>query len=161
MGQSSMKRAAGLCLAACIATGGGTAAEAGPDRISVLIASEHVGATRTFEEVNPGAFLVWEEILWKNRLDVAAGAFRNSYGDGSAAVSAAYPVARGDIWSFDLFGALAWYPGNGHQFSHAWGDMVPLAGVQGRYGPLFMQAIPASGSGADAVLSFGLTFSLR
>lgn len=135
--------------------------QAGPDRASVLLGSHHVNASRNFEEANPGLFLTWSGAMWQNRLDLGFGAFRNSYGDGSLAVTTAWPIARHESWGIDLFGALAWYPGNGGQFSHALGDMVPLAGVQARYRNLFMQAIPSGGNTADAVISFGLTFGLE
>ena len=138
-----------------------THADAGPDRISILLGSEHVNATRDFEEVNPGIFLHWTESLFRNRVDLSFGAFRNSYGDGSVAVATAYPVVRNEIWSFDIFTALAWYPGNGDEFSHAIGDIVPIAGLQARYRNLFMQAIPAGGQSVDATLTFGLTFPLN
>lgn len=136
-------------------------AYAGPDRISILVGSEHVNATRDFEEVNPGVFLHWTESLFRNRVDLSFGAFRNSYGDGSLAVATAYPIIRKEIWSFDVFTALAWYPGNGDEFSHAIGDIVPIAGLQARYRNVFMQAIPSGGQSVDATLTFGLTFPLK
>ncbi|WP_425045474.1 hypothetical protein [Primorskyibacter sp. S87] len=140
---------------------GASETRAGPDRINILLGSEHLGATRDFEEFNPGLFLTWTNLMWKNRLDLTVGAFRNSYGDGSAAVSAAYPLIRTEAWGLELFGALAWYPGNGDQFGHSIGDMVPIAGVQARFHYLYMQAIPAGGDGVDATLTLGLTFPVK
>ncbi|NDW47548.1 hypothetical protein [Ruegeria sp. PrR005] len=137
-----------------------SAATAGPDQVSILLGSHHVGATRSFEEFNPGLFLTWTEVAIGQRVDLTVGAFRNSYGDGSLAVSGAYPLYRTEVWGFDLFAGLAWYPGNGDQFGHAIDDMVPLAGAQMRYRNLFMQALPAGGNSVDATLTFGLTFSL-
>lgn len=136
------------------------AARSGPDRVSILLGSEHLGATRAFEEVNPGLVLTWSNVLLDDRIDIGLGAFRNSYGDGSAVVTSALPLWRRETWSVDLFGALAWYPGNGDRFTHAMGDVVLIGGAQARYRNLFVQAIPAGGSGADAVVSFGLTFAL-
>ncbi|MFC3614921.1 hypothetical protein ACFORG_14215 [Lutimaribacter marinistellae] len=136
-------------------------AQAGPDRVSILLGSHHVGATRNFEEFNPGIILVWDERVWRGNLDIAAGAYRNSYGDGSLALSLAYPFVKTDDWGLDLFGGFSWYPGNGQQFSHAIGDVVPIAGLQARYRNVFMQAIPAGGQAADAVFSFGLTFAME
>ncbi|SDD78099.1 hypothetical protein [Ruegeria marina] len=135
-------------------------AEAGPDQVSVLLGSHHIGATRSFEEFNPGLFLTWTEAAVSHRVDLSVGAFRNSYGDASLALSGAYPLYRTETWGFDLFAGLAWYPGNGDQFSHAIDDMVPLAGAQMRYRNLFMQALPAGGNSVDATLTFGLTFQL-
>ncbi|MEY8838577.1 hypothetical protein AB9K41_06065, partial [Cribrihabitans sp. XS_ASV171] len=123
--------------------------------------SHHVGATRNFEEFNPGLILVWDEMVWRGNLDLAVAGYRNSYGDGSLAVSLAYPFVKTEDWGLDLFGGVAWYPGNGNQFSHAIGDAVPIAGLQARYRNVFVQAIPAGGQSADAVLSFGLTFSME
>ncbi len=136
-------------------------AHAGPDRVSILLGSHHVNASRDFEEVNPGVFLHWTNLLFKGRADLSFGAFRNSYGDGSLAVSTAFPIVRKDAWSFDLFTALAWYPGNGQEFSHAIDDFVPIAGVQARYKNVFMQAIPSGGQAVDATLTFGLTFATK
>ena len=136
-------------------------ASAGPDQVSILLGSEHVGATRSFEEVNPGVFLTWTEAALQNRADISVGVFRNSYGDGSLAVSMAWPLYRQQNVSLDLFGAIAWYPGNGDQFRHAIGDIVPIGGIQGRFGNVFFQAIPAGGDGVDATLTFGLTFPLN
>lgn len=148
-----------MVVAAAVLAGAG-AATAGPDRVQLLLGSHHFGASQDFEEFNPGLFLIWSEALWRDRLDFGIGAYRNSYGDGSLAVSAAYPILRRANWGLDLFGALAWYPGNGDRFSHAIGDIVPLAGLQARYRAVFVQAIPSGGDAADAVLSFGLSFPL-
>lgn len=154
-------RLAGLLAASSVALGGvPDQMQAGPDQVSILLGSHHVGATRPFEEFNPGLFLTWTEAAFGERVDLSVGAFRNSYGDGSVAVSGAYPLWRTETWGLDLFAGLAWYPGNGGQFSHAIGDIVPLGGAQVRYRNLFMQALPSGGNSVDATLSFGLTFSL-
>lgn len=134
---------------------------AGPDQVSILLGSHHVGATRAFEEVNPGLFLTWTEVAVGQRVDLSVGAFRNSYGDGSIAVSGAYPLYRTEDWGVDLFAGVAWYPGNGDQFNHAVDDMVPLGGVQMRYRNLFLQALPGGGNAVDATLTYGLTFPLN
>lgn len=135
-------------------------AMAGPDRVAIMLGSEHIGANRSFEETNPGVFLTWTNAALSGRADVTVGAFRNSYGDGSAAVSLGFPLVRKEFWGIDAFTALAWYPGNGDRFDHALGDIVPVAGLQGRVGNFFLQAIPAGGDSVDATLSFGLTFAL-
>lgn len=153
----SMKQA---LLAATLCVTGVTAADAGPDQISILLGSHHVGATRDFEEFNPGVILTWRELLWQNRLDVGIGAFRNSYGDASVVVTSAYPLVRNQTWGLDLFAALATYPGEGDQFSHSIGDVVPIAGLQARYRNVFVQAIPGGGRSVDAVVTYGLTFAL-
>lgn len=147
-------------LAATLAVSGVTAAEAGPDQVSILLGSYHVGATRDFEEFNPGVILTWKELLWQNRLDVGFGIFRNSYGDASVVATTALPLVRDRNWGLDLFAALATYPGEGDQFSHSIGDVVPIAGLQARYRNVFVQAIPSGGNSVDATLTYGLTFAL-
>lgn len=136
-------------------------AQAGPDRISFLIGSNHVGSTVSYEEVNPGVFLTWSELLANGNLDFSVGAFRNSYGDGSLAAAVALPIVRREAFGIDVFASLAWYPGNGDRFAHAWGDVVPLAGLQMRYRNMFMQAIPGGGDAVDATLTFGFTFAIN
>lgn len=161
MRRSLTKSARALACAALFASPGAGPAAAGPDRLSFLLGSYHVGATQSFEEFNPGAFLTWTNLMWRGALDLTVGAYRNSYGDGSLAVTTAYPFVRTEKWGLELFGGLAWYPGNGDQFSYSAGDVVPLAGLQARYRNVFVQAIPSGGSSVDAVLSFGLTFALE
>ncbi|GAB5438461.1 hypothetical protein [Falsiruegeria mediterranea] len=147
-------------LAVTLLAGGATAADAGPDQVSILLGSHHVGATRNFEEFNPGVILTWKEVLWQNRLDVGVGVFRNSYGDASVVATTAFPLVRNQNWGLDLFAALATYPGEGDQFTYSIGDVVPIAGLQARYGNVFVQAIPSGGSSVDATLTYGLTFAL-
>ena len=134
-------------------------AKAGPDQVSILLGSEHVGASG-FEEVNPGLFLTWTEAAFQGRADLSIGGFRNSYGDGSVAVSLALPLIRREFWGIDAFTALAWYPGHGDRFEFAVGDLVPIAGLQTRLGPTFIQFIPGGDSAVDATVTFGLTFPL-
>ncbi len=126
------------------------------DRVAILLGSHHVNATSDFEEVNPGAFLTWEG----QRFDWTVGGFRNSYGGGSAAAMVALPVFERGVAQIALTGGLALYPGDGHRFDVHVGDVIPLLGVQARYGNAFVQAFPGDGSTTDAVLSFGLTFGL-
>jgi hypothetical protein len=137
----------------------GAVAHAGPDRVAIMLGSEHIGADG-FEEVNPGVFLTWTEAAFQGRADITLGGFRNSYGDGSLAVSLAVPLVREQFWGIDAFSALAWYPGNGDRFEYALGDIVPIIGLQGRLGPTFVQFIPGGGNSIDATISFGLTFGL-
>lgn len=131
----------------------------GPDSLAVLLGSYHVNGSG-FEEVNPGLFLTWEDAGLGGHVDFGVGAFRNSYGGASLSVSAAYPLVRTPDWGVDLFAALAWYPGDGDQFSHALGDLVPLAGLQARYRNVFVQAIPSAGARVDATLTYGLVVDL-
>jgi hypothetical protein len=135
---------------------------AGPDSVAVLLGSYHVGADSSLglEEFNPGVFVNWHGAALGGRVDLGFGAFRNSYDGASVAVNAAYPLVRTPDWGFDLFTALALYPGDGDRFAHAIGDIVPIAGLQVRYRNVFVQAIPAGGQSVDATFTYGLVFSL-
>ncbi|MEM9637482.1 MAG: hypothetical protein AAGA94_07525 [Pseudomonadota bacterium] len=133
-----------------------TTALAGPDRVSILLGSEHFNASEDFQEFNPGVFLTWEQ----ETLDYSIGLFQNSYSDASVLVSVGYDVEIAPEFEVGIFGALALYPGEGDRFSHAIGDIVPLLGLQTRYRNFFAQLIPADGDSADGVLAFGLTFAL-
>ncbi|WP_298835929.1 hypothetical protein [uncultured Roseobacter sp.] len=144
-------RFAPLCLALLLPA----AAHAGPDRISVLLGSEHFNATEDFQEFNPGLFLTWEG-SW----DVSVGAYYNSYEEVGALVSVGRDFWQGENYAVGAFGALALYPGDGDRFDIAVGDVVPLIGLQARYGNVFTQLIPGNGETTDGVLTFGLTFEL-
>lgn len=132
-----------------------SAALAGPDRVAILLGSEHVNATIDFQEFNPGVFLIWE-----GKYDFGVGVFYNSYEDVSVSVSTAYNFIKNEQFNFGVFGALAVYPGEGDRFDHSIGDIIPIVGLQARYGNVFTQLIPGGGQSTDAVLTFGLTFSL-
>ncbi|WP_298969620.1 hypothetical protein [uncultured Roseobacter sp.] len=134
-----------------------TTALAGPDRLSILLGSEHFNASEDFREFNPGVFLTWEQ----ETFDYSVGLFQNSYSNVSALVSIGYDVELADEFEVGIFGALALYPGEGDRFSHAIGDVVPLLGLQARYRNFFTQLIPADGDSADGVLTFGVTFALN
>ena len=133
------------------------AAQAGPDRISVLLGSNHVNASRSFEEVNPGVFATWEN----PRLHWTVGAYRNSYGRASVSATVALPVVRWGEGEASLFAGAALYPKDGRTFAVHSGDVVPIGGVQIRHRKVFMQVIPLDGNLADAVVSVGVTFSLK
>lgn len=141
----------------CVTTNFFTQAQAGPDRISILLGSEHVGAEPSlFEETNPGIFLTWEH----QHLDASIGTYRNSYGKTSIAAVLDYPIYRADEFRFSAFAGLAYYPDNGRKFAVSIGDVVPLAGLQTRYKNAFLQVIPQDGRYVDAIVSFGVTFEL-
>jgi hypothetical protein len=129
------------------------------DRLSVLLGSHHAGAQIRFEAANPGLFLTWEDRAFG--LDWSVGAFRNSYGRGSVALTAGLPVIRWQGGQASLVAGLAHYPGDGRRFRISFGDVVPLVGVQARHGPVFAQVLPGDGRFADAVFSVGLTFNLK
>ncbi|MBZ8119057.1 hypothetical protein KUD11_10405 [Roseovarius sp. LXJ103] len=126
------------------------------DRVSILLGSHHVNASFDFEEINPGAFLTWEG----DQVDWTVGGFRNSYGGASAAVMLGMPVYERGPAQIALTAGLAVYPGDGRRFAVRAGDVVPLGGIRARYGNAFVQVFPSDGNTTDAIVSFGLTFSL-
>lgn len=133
-----------------------TAAMADPDRVSILLGSHHVNATRDFQEVNPGVILTWE----RQALGYSVGTYYNSYEDISVLGAVNYGFEIAPEFELGVFGGLAWYPGEGDQFDHSIGDAVPLVGVQTRYRNAFVQFIPADGNALDGLVTFGLTFGL-
>lgn len=130
-------------------------AQAGPDRLSVLLGSEHVNASREFQEFNPGVFLTWER-----QFNYSAGLYYNSYERISPLVSIGYDWEVARDLELGAFLALAVYPGDGDEFRHAVGDVVPFVGFQARYRNVFVQFVPADGAAMDALFTFGLTFAL-
>jgi hypothetical protein len=134
-----------------------TGAQADPDRVSILLGSNHIGAKLAFEEVNPGVFLTWEGA----RIDWSVGAYRNSFGKPSVAVTAALPILRWRDGEAAIFAGAALYPGEGRTFAAHAGDVVPLAGIQLRQGNVFAQIIPSDGRTAAAIVSVGVTFALK
>lgn len=149
-----MKRSAVCLLLWSCASVPGVAA-AGPDRLSVLLGSEHVNASREFQEFNPGIFLTWER-----QFNYSAGLYYNSYKEISPLVSVGYDWTVARDLDLGAFFAVAVYPGDGDEFSHAIGDVVPFVGLQARYKNVFAQFIPADGDSLDALFTFGLTFAL-
>ena len=131
-------------------------AAAGPDRISFLLGSNHVNATRDFQEINPGVFLTWER-----QLNYSVGVYYNSYENISPIASVGYDWEILPDFDLGLFGAIAVYPGDGDEFKYAIGDVVPLVGAQARYKNVFVQFIPADGDSLDALFTLGLTFELN
>lgn len=130
---------------------------AGPDRLSFLVGSQHIGAEPgVFQDFNPGLFVTWER-----NVDWSLGAYWNSYGKVSIAGVVGFPLIRSAEGSVSLFAGLAWYPEDGRNYAIHAGDIVPLVGLQARYRNLFVQVVPSDGVHVDAIVSAGLTFSLK
>lgn len=130
---------------------------AGPDRLGVHLGSYHAGATRDFEEVNPGLFLSWDR---PGGVTYSVGAYRNSYGRGSVSATVAKTILRSKSAGLGVFAGLAHYPGNGEDIRHAIGDFVPLVGLKMHYRRLFINVMPGDGDAVDAIFSFGITVPL-
>ena len=120
--------------------------------MSILLGSHHVDAAYDFEERNLGLFLTWDQ--------VTLGTYVNSYGRQSVAATYALPIFSGDDWSVDLFAGAAYYPVNGDNFAVHIGEWVPVGGLQARYKNIFAQIMPSDGKATDAIVAFGVTFSL-
>lgn len=145
---------------ACVAIGLGSVpadAQTGPDRVSVHLGSAHLGARRSFEAFNPGLFLTWE----RGGADLSVGVYRNSFGKGSVAATAAVPIARLGEVTISPFLGVAYYPDDGRRFRASVGDVVPLAGIRASYRNVFVQLMPGDPDLADAVVSFGFSMPLN
>lgn len=127
-------------------------AYAGPDRVSVTLGSQHIGSTYDFDNRNLGLFLSWG--------NTSVGAYHNSFGKTSVAVTQALPLIRKDDAEIGLFVGLSLYPGDGDKFVVHVGDVVLIGGVQARYKNAFIQVMPGDGANLDAVVTAGLTFKL-
>ena len=88
-------------------------AAAGPDRVSLLLGSDHTGGSG-FDGRNPGVFLTWEDR--GPGLDLSLGVYRNGYGRGSLAATISLPVARWRDGAVSVFAGAALYPENGRHF---------------------------------------------
>lgn len=134
---------------------------AGPDRAYVMLGSDHLPGDRParFNDATPGVFLTWENLRGSS-LDLSLGAFINSYGDPSVAVSLSrlWPLLPG--FEVGIFAGIATYPEAERKFAVHFGDLVPIAGVQARAGNLWLQFIPADGAYTSGVLSGGVTFEI-
>ncbi len=157
--RSAAARAFAALLAGLLALAGPAAA--GPDRVSALIGSRHIGASG-FEEVNPGIFLTWDKAFeaWGQPIGFNIGLFRNSYGRPGMAATASLPILQRGSFDLGIFAGTALYPVDGRRFAVHVGDFVPIAGVQARWGNAFVQVIPSDGKPVQAIVSFGLTFKL-
>ena len=149
-------RTAALYLGSAIALVLPPAGHANPDRISFLVGTEHVNASRDFQEFNPGVFLTWE-----HNLNYSVGVFYNSYEEVSLLGSIGYDYEIARDFDVGAFAAIALYPGDGDEFRYSAGDLVPLVGLQARYKNVFVQFLPADGESLDALFTFGLTFELN
>lgn len=132
-------------------------AHADPDRLSLLLGSAHIGGDG-FDGRNPGVFATWEDRALG--LDYSLGAYRNSYGRGSIAATAALPVIEWRDGAVALFAGAALYPSDGRRFRAHVGDLVPIGGVQIRHRHLFLQIMPSDGAAVDAVIAGGITWEI-
>lgn len=135
----------------------GVNADPMPDRVSILLGSYHANPQSDFNEFNPGVFLTWEG----ETFHTSVGVYENSFNHTSVALTTYVPLIEWDDGNAGPFGGLALYPETGRIQQVHVGDVIPVGGLQVRHGNAFMQVIPTFGFGADAIVSFGATFSLN
>lgn len=136
---------------------GGSIAEAGPDRWSVLLGSKHIGE-QGFNEINPGLFATWEG----ERFGYSLGAFVNSYERGAVSATAHMPFKAWEGGMIGGFAGLAWYPKDGRRIeTHIGGDVIAIGGVEVRHRNVFMQYIPVIDRDSRGVFSFGVTWDAK
>ena len=136
-------------------------ATAGPDRVSILTNSDHIGFRyQGFNEQNPGVFLTWDDAIAPN-VDLSIGGYLNSFAKPSVMVAATWlPIEVGQCEA-GIFGGLVHYPGNGrYEPTRIVGDVIGMGGVQVICGPVFVQAIPASTDFSRAIVAVGITMEI-
>lgn len=148
-------------LTVALALGVGVKAFAGPDRVSILGNSKHIGFRYDkYNETNPGVFLTWDDAIAPN-VDFSVGAYQNSYARLSVMASASWlPIEVGPIQA-GVFAGVAHYPVNGRDQPFHIGDWVPMAGVQVIAGNFFIQAMPASTNLKRSIIAAGITFEVK
>lgn len=137
-------------------------ASAGPDRVSILTNSDHLGFKREYHEQNLGVFLTWDNAIAPN-VDLSIGGYLNSFAKPSVMVAATWlPLEVGQC-SAGLFAGAVHYPGNGRYepTSIAGSDVIGMGGVQVICGPVFVQAIPASTDFSRAIVAVGITMEIK
>lgn len=138
-------------------------AVAGPDRVSILTNSDHIGFRyQGFNEQNLGLFLTWDDAI-APEVDLSVGAYLNSYTKPSVMVAATWlPIEVGQC-SAGVFGGLVHYPGNGRYEPTSIGgsDVIGMGGVQVICGPVFVQVIPASTDFSRGIVAVGITMEIE
>ena len=133
------------------------------DRVSFMLGSHHEGGVHSFEEVNPGIFLTWEDVQGTN-FDVTTGVYSNSFGDTSVSLTASYDVIEWDNGAIAAFAGAAYYPAadvieGGWKYSYQ-ERVMPLVGIQARHGNLYAQIMPLDKDFKGSVVATGFTFEV-
>lgn len=129
-------------------------APAGPDKIYVLLGSNHLNMQpgyQPFIETNPGLLALYEQ----DSFDLVLGAYQNSFGKISASVAAQKTLIKGKYTQLSAFAGVAIYPGNGENFAIHAGDLVPMIGLTVEVGPAFATILPGDGTSHAAVIAYG------
>lgn len=140
-----------------------TACDLIPDGAGVVLGSRHVGASEGFEEFNPGIGLSWECGPTETRV----AAYRNSYGDFSAALTFTDDRVSLSGYGFSAhpFVGVARYDREHIKAGAEIGDteLFPFAGLEITHEstPIVVQVIPSDGEYVDFVVGFGLRWDLN
>lgn len=132
------------------------------DRVSFMLGSHHEGGLHSFNETNPGVFLTWEDV---GAFDITAGIYLNSFGDTSVSLTASYNVIEWDNGAISAFAGAAYYPTaevieGGWKYSYD-ERVLPLVGIQGRWGNVYAQIMPLDEKASGYVLATGITWELE
>ena len=128
-----------------------------PDRVSILIGSEHVNASKEFTELNPGVFLSWD----CNNIMLTAGIYENSLGDPSPSALVSYEIYEYQDFSLSAFAGISYFPETDGLDLEYSSHYVPLVGLQTNYKNIFMQLIPGVENQFDMLITAGLRFELN
>ncbi len=136
-----------------------------PDAVDLIVGSHHIRADdervndgRGFNEVNPGAALVWDS--WRPGVRYSVGAFENSYEDISVY---AYREHDWDVGGGVRIGygtGISTYPGGRSPSRLAVGDVVPVGGIHVSYGPVHLTLAPFVNDRTKGVLALRIRIPL-
>ncbi|WP_162617589.1 hypothetical protein [Yoonia maritima] len=127
-----------------------------PDRVSILVGSEHLNATTEFTEINPGVFLSWD----CHKTMFTAGIYKNSLGDPSPSALVSYELYEYQDFSLSAFAGISYFPEIDELDLEYESHYVPLVGLQTNYKNIFMQFIPGVENQFDMLVTAGLRFDL-
>lgn len=136
-----------------------------PDRIYIPLASKHFKVeseefgVNSWNEINPGLVLSWEDRFASLDLDLNFGVFKNSYNDWSSYVSLSKFWDLSEEVAFGTFLAFADYHSNSDYFDFKVGDYAMVLGFQLNAKNLFFQVQPVpTDNGIGAVFATGVSF---
>lgn len=133
-----------------------------PDGVALSLGSNHLNATREFEETNPGIFLRFDGEI----ADTYVGCFRNSFGDNSCGGFGSFHSLSLSYEGFNVipFAGVAFYPEHQDKapIEFNGGNIIPIGGVALKHDetPFFVQVFPGSvkRDGYDILLVAGVEF---
>lgn len=135
-----------------------------PDNLRIPLASEHVNSDADLNEVNPGLVATWEG----DWFDFSAGFLRNSFGNNAPVVTISRDIWHNDSCSLAGFVGSARYTELMDKTDFHLDGWIPIGGLHGECGPIYLQAMPGRGivgqasgpKAADAILVVGISLDL-